>query len=174
MKQENIIKLSLGALALFALFSRKATDAPVLSETGKYPNPSGRSRGLRNNNPGNLKQTATNWQGQVKPSGDPPFAQFSDAVWGARAMIILIKRTYRGYGLNTIRGIITRYAPPAENDTQAYIQTISQKTGLSPDRVLSTEDDYRKVIQAMAALENGVSVNAALPDNLYFEALNLI
>ena len=89
-------------------------------------------------------------------------------------MIILIKRTYRGYGLNTIRAIITRYAPPVENDTQAYIQTISQKTGLSPDRVLSTEDDYKKVIQAMAALENGVSVNAALPDNLYFEALNLI
>lgn len=172
MKQDNII-LGLGALALFVLFSRKTT-TPAVVTNGKYPNPSGRSRGLRNNNPGNLKETATNWQGQIKPSADPPFAQFSDPVWGARAMIILVKRTYRGYGLNTIQAIITRYAPPIENDTEAYIQTVSQKTGLSPNRVLSTEDDYKRVIQAMAAYENGVSVNSALPDTLYFEAQKLI
>ena len=172
MKQDNII-LGLGALALFVLFSRKTT-TPAVVTNGKYPNPSGRSRGLRNNNPGNLKQTATNWQGQIKPSADPPFAQFSDPVWGARAMIILVKRTYRGYGLNTIRAIITRYAPPSENDTEAYISAVVGKTGLSANRVLSTEDDYKRVIQAMAAVENGVPVNAALPDTLYFEAQNLI
>lgn len=172
MKQDNII-LGLGALALFALLSRKTTSAPVVTN-GKFPNPSGRSRGLRNNNPGNIKETATNWQGQIKPSADPPFAQFSDPVWGARAMIILVKRTYRGYGLNTIRAIITRYAPPSENDTEAYISAVVGKTGLSANRVLSTEDDYKRVIQSMASVENGVPVNAALPDTLYFEAKNLI
>jgi hypothetical protein len=172
MKQDNII-LGLGALALFTLLSRKTTSAPVVTN-GKFPNPSGRSRGLRNNNPGNIKETATNWQGQIKPSADPPFAQFSDPVWGARAMIILVKRTYRGYGLNTIRAIITRYAPPNENDTEAYISAVVGKTGLSANRVLSTEDDYKRVIQAMASVENGVPVNAALPDTLYFEAQNLI
>lgn len=129
------------------------------------------TRGLRNNNPGNIKETGTTWKGQVKPTTDPPFAQFETFVYGLRAMIVLVKRTYRNMGLNTIRGIVSRYAPPIENETQAYIASVSRRTGIDPDRILSTEDDYRKVIKAMAFHENGKEV---VTDFQYNEAIRLI
>jgi len=158
----------IGGAFLLSLLSKKNGE-PMQT---KYPNPGARSRGLKNNNPGNIKETGTNWQGQLKPSGDPPFAQFQEMVWGARAMIILIKRTYRNQGIKTIRTIINRYAPPVENWTDAYIEAVSRRTGINPDAVLSSEDDYKRVIQAMAIHETGAA--DALPNSLYFEANALI
>lgn len=158
-----------GAIALYYLFNQKGEGM-----ANTFPNAGGRSRGLRNNNPGNIKETGTAWKGQIRPSKDQPFAQFLDMRWGARAMIIIVKRTYRNRGLKTIRQIIETYAPPSENPTGAYINAVSRATGINADAVLSTESDYKKVIQAMAAFENGLPVSASLPDNVYFEALNLI
>ena len=140
----------------------------------EYPNPEGKTRGLRNNNVGNIKETGTTWKGQIKPTGDKPFAQFQNPVWGVRAMIIIVKRTYRNLGLKTIRQIVSRYAPPIENLTESYINSVSRQTGIDPDRIISTESEYQKVIQAMAVHENGLPVTKVLPDLLYIEANNLI
>lgn len=163
MKKEtqNLLLIAGGLLAISLI---KPTDAMAA--------PGGKSRGLRNNNPGNIKETGTSWKGQIKPSTDPPFAQFENLIWGTRAMIILIKRTYRNLGFNTIEKIINRYAPEIENPTGNYIRYVSQKTGINPGAVLSTEVDYKKVIQAMANFENGTT--NAIPDDTYFKAQNLV
>lgn len=167
MKTENLLLVGLAAIFLLDSTTGQSNEQP-----GKYPNPGGKSRGLRNNNPGNIKETGTSWKGQIKPTNDPPFAQFQNMVFGTRAMIILIKRTYRNLGVTTIRKIIERYAPEIENPTGNYIRFVSQKTGIDPDAVLSTESDYKKVIQSMANFENGVS--GAIPDAIYFEAQKII
>lgn len=158
----------LAALLLFDTFKKPSTMGTI------YPNPNGKSRGMRNNNPGNIKETGTKWKGQIKPTGDQPFAQFIEPKWGVRAMIILIKRTYRNMGLVTIRQIISRYAPPSENITEAYINAVSKDAGMGADEVISYEDQYKRIIQAMAKHENGLPVSQVLPDSLYYTANNLI
>lgn len=87
-------------------------------------------RGIRNNNPGNIRWGA-DWQGLKKDGKlqDPSFCVFKSPVWGIRALAKLLKNYQRLYGLNTPRKIINRYAPPNENQTQAYIQSVAHQLG---------------------------------------------
>ena len=45
------------------------------------------SRGLRNNNPGNIRRDRDKWQGEIVPSQDQSFKQFSSMAYGYRALI---------------------------------------------------------------------------------------
>ena len=49
------------------------------------------SRGLRNNNPGNIRKTGDKWQGLSTTQTDDSFFQFTDAKYGIRAMAKLLK-----------------------------------------------------------------------------------
>jgi hypothetical protein len=107
------------------------------------------TRGLRNNNPLNIRRNPANrWKG-LRPeqtdkeltSGrlcsrsaeskqasfsshyDAEFCQFESMKWGIRAALILMKN-YRKYGLRTPRQIIRRWAPPKENNTEGYIRSV--------------------------------------------------
>ena len=40
------------------------------------------SRGLSNRNPGNIRQSAVRYKGEVRPSRDPAFKQFESMPWG--------------------------------------------------------------------------------------------
>lgn len=116
-------------------------------------------RGMRNNNPGNLRIGASAWTGKIPPSQntDGSFEQFYLYKWGVRAMIKLI-RNYINTGTNTTRKIITKYAPSNENHTASYINTVMQTTGINPDAVLNANDYelLQSLIIAMAFVENGV------------------
>ena len=115
------------------------------------------SRGVDNCNPGNIRQSKVFYRGEVQPSRDSEFKQFESMAWGYRAMFVLLDTYHQRYGLNTIRGMISRYAPPSENNTAAYIAAISEWTGLSADEPLDTRS--RKVmvpiVMAMSRIENG-------------------
>lgn len=83
------------------------------------------SRGLQNCNPGNIRQSKVRYKGEVRPSRDPAFKQFESLAWGYRAIFVLLD-TYRiRYGLDTIRGMISRWAPPSENHTETYIRAVA-------------------------------------------------
>ena len=116
------------------------------------------SRGLDNNNPGNIRRSKTNYKGELHPSKDPAFKQFSTIEWGYRAMFILLDAYQRLHGLNTLRGMISRYAPPSENHTEAYIRTVSDLTGILPDEPINTRERSTMVplVAAMSKVENGV------------------
>lgn len=43
-------------------------------------------RGLRNNNPGNIRLSSTKYQGEVQPSQDTAFKQFESMAYGYRAI----------------------------------------------------------------------------------------
>jgi len=116
------------------------------------------SRGLRNNNPGNIRQSAVRYQGEVIPSGDPAFKQFKTIVWGYRAMFMLLYTYQKRHGLNTVQNIIQRYAPPLENDTETYLKAVCNWAGIPAERVLNTLDGTLMIpiACAMSRVENGV------------------
>ncbi|GAB6011732.1 structural protein P5 [Viscerimonas tarda] len=115
------------------------------------------SRGLRNNNPGNIRINKDRFQGEISPSQDAAFKQFTNIAYGYRAMFVSLD-TYRKRGLDTIEKIISAWAPPVENNTQAYINAIVNYSGLPKDKVLTdcAGDDYIKIVAAMSQVENGL------------------
>lgn len=119
------------------------------------------SRGLRNCNPGNIRQSKGRYKGEVRPSRDPAFKQFESLAWGYRAIFVLLDTYRTRHGLRTIAQMITRWAPPSENRTDAYIRAVAESTGIGPDEPLDTHD--RKTMVPVAAaisrVENGVAAD---------------
>lgn len=115
------------------------------------------SRGLRNLNPGNIRISKTKYLGEVTPSLDKAFKQFSTMAWGYRAMFVLL-HTYKKNGFRTLRQMINRYAPPVENHTDNYIASVSKWAGVFADVELDTLDpaEMIPVVSAMSRVENGV------------------
>ena len=97
------------------------------------------------------------YRGEVVPGSDAEFKQFESMAYGYRAMFVLLDTYRRRYGLNTIRMMLNRYAPPEENFTEAYIRIVSQRTGIAPDQRINTLSarDMIPVVCAMSAVENG-------------------
>ena len=121
------------------------------------------SRGLRNNNPGNIRRSRVRYKGEVRPSRDPDFKEFSTMAYGYRAVFVLLD-TYRSrYGLTTIRQMLNRYAPPTENFTEGYVRFVADYSGVMPDEVVDTrsEKDMIPIVAAMSKIENGVAANIA-------------
>lgn len=119
------------------------------------------SRGLRNNNPGNIRRSRVRYKGEVRPSRDPDFKEFSTMAYGYRAVFVLLD-TYRSrYGLTTIRQMLNRYAPPTENFTEGYVRFVADYSGVMPDEVVDTrsEKDMIPIVAAMSKIENGVAAN---------------
>ena len=122
-------------------------------------------RGIRNNNPLNIRLSSDKWQGQVLPqrgSGEGAFCQFSEMKWGWRAAFRLLCHTYYGkYKLRTIRDIIYRWAPPNENGTSVYIRSVAERTGINADSVLGDPATHAAqwlmIGMAMAIVENGTT-----------------
>ncbi len=116
------------------------------------------SRGLRNNNPGNIRQSGVRYLGEVTPSTDPAFKQFKTIVWGYRAMFVLLRTYEVKHRLRTLRGMIARYAPPVENNTPAYEKAVSVRAGIDPGRIISTLDGSVMIplVAAMSRVENGI------------------
>ena len=75
------------------------------------------SRGLRNNNPGNIRHDRDKWQGEIVPSQDQSFKQFSSMAYGYRALIKLLQNYRKLHNRQTITEFINRWAPPCENNT---------------------------------------------------------
>lgn len=125
------------------------------------------SRGLRNNNPGNIRLSAGRpWLGEVRPSGDPCFCRFSSMAWGFRAMFQLLDNYGRRHGLRTVRTMIGRWAPPSENDTAAYVRYVSDCAEIGPDTPVDTRDRsvMRAIVGAMARMENGADTDLSAMD----------
>ena len=119
------------------------------------------SRGLRNNNPGNIRHDNSKWQGEVIPSKDKAFKQFTTIAYGYRAMIKLLQNYKKLHGCNTIRKMINRYAPPIENHTENYIDAVSRWSGIDPDTDINVydRDTMISLVSAMSRMENGVPAN---------------
>lgn len=121
------------------------------------------SRGLRNNNPLNIRRNGTRWKGLADVQADKSFFSFKDVCWGYRAAFITLRNYYLRHGLNNLRSWIFRWAPPVENDSEAYLRFVSKKTGINDDKEISIENagEMCRIVSAMSHMENGVPANEA-------------
>jgi len=114
-------------------------------------------RGIRNNNPGNIEANAINWNGKVGDDGR--FVKFDKMENGVRALTILISNYYYRHGIKTVRGMINRYAPPVENQTDSYVNHVAEKAGVNPDVPLPQLEPYlRDIVGAIIYHENGRTI----------------
>ena len=117
-------------------------------------------RGIRNNNPLNLR-VGNNWKGEVSQPTDHTFEQFTEMKWGVRAAFIVLRNYIKRHKQNTVRKIISRWAPSNENNTQAYIATVCQRANLQPDEVISWDNTCQMIalLLAMCYVENGREIS---------------
>ena len=118
-------------------------------------------RGERNNNPGNLRVNPANrWQGKLigTDKRDSVFEEFTTLEYGYRALLITLRTYIQKYRLHTLRQIITRWAPPEDNnDTESYIRQVSKYTGIPIGAYLGFDDEAKltKLAYAISRVENG-------------------
>ena len=82
------------------------------------------SRGVRNNNPGNIRRGSAKWFGLYHLQTDSEFCQFEKMEYGVRALLVLLRTYYIKYNCNTIKKVISRFAPSSENNTNNYIKYV--------------------------------------------------
>ena len=127
------------------------------------------TRGIRNNNPLNIRHTADRWQGAREVQTDSAFVQYVDNKWAFRAVwkildtyCLAFKREGKAYN---VRNIIGRWAPPTENDTDAYVRAVVKLSGLGGNENMPRPKHYRafdeveklvRLIRAMVCVENGI------------------
>lgn len=118
-------------------------------------------RGLRNCNPGNIRLGMSIWVGEIRPSQDKEFCQFSAMAYGYRALLRLLQNYRRIYGLNTVKEMIERWAPSSENNTNGYIISVCKELQVPSSYIIDVYD--RDSLCALAASiskhENGVDAN---------------
>jgi hypothetical protein len=125
------------------------------------------TRGLRNCNPLNIRRVAgAKWKGQSSIQGDKEFVQFSSLEYGLRAAFILLRTYTVKYKAVCIEDIITRWAPPSENDTKKYIETVCKLTAFGGKERL-TESQWPTLVRAMGQIECGALLSEEIVQKAY-------
>lgn len=120
-------------------------------------------RGIRNNNPLNIR-IGNVWLGEVDHPTDRSFEQFKEMTYGLRAGFIILRRYIRRYHADTVREIVSRWAPRSENDTDAYVKSVAARLNIDPDTPIKYEDKKTMValVDAMVRVECGCPVEEKL------------
>jgi len=118
-------------------------------------------RGLRNCNPVNIRISTEKFLGEIQPSTDKQFKQFKSNAYGYRAGFRILLTYITRYHINTLRGMLHRFAPMSENATDKYIETVSKRAAVDPDEVIRTVDKEMliRIVAAMSYVENGVEAD---------------
>ncbi|MBC4002731.1 hypothetical protein [Morganella morganii] len=130
-------------------------------------------RGSRNNNPGNIRISDNNWEGQVGDDGE--FVRFASPEHGVRALGKNLI-TYRNKGVVTINQIISRWAPKKDgNDTEGYIKFVSGKMGVDPNVPIDVTDinTLKSITTAIMQQEGNHSISGEQVDAGLQAALGL-
>ena len=136
------------------------------------------TRGVRNNNPGNIDYRPSDpWQGLADPPieqgvAKPRFARFETPAYGIRALARTLITYQDKHGIDTVRGIINRWAPPVENDTGAYVRAVATHVGVDPDQHIDVHQfgTMHPLVEAIIHHENA---GYAYPDTVIREALHM-
>lgn len=113
-------------------------------------------RAYRNHNPGNIRQ-GIRWHGLKDPAHMTPeqkaetqFCVFENPAEGFRAMATILRNYKKLHAIHTIRGIISRWAPPTENNTGAYVNSVCNKVGMMPDADFPFDDRAMMILLCKA------------------------
>ena len=113
------------------------------------------TKGIRNNNPGNIRKGKIKWNGVV--GNDGQFLKFATPEDGIRALSRLLRVYVLKHHLDTPEKIMHRWAPPKENPTKNYVGFVAQKLGKKPtDKVdLKNQNEFAKLVAAIIEFETG-------------------
>jgi hypothetical protein len=125
------------------------------------------TRGIRNNNPGNIVyDPANDWLGQT--GSDGTFAVFSHPVYGIRAMAKALVNYVTKDGVSpTVDSIIRRWS---KTDQDAYVNNVSKALGVSPHDTIDLQASLPVMIKTMIKQEDGVDPYS---DNLLMQGISL-
>ncbi|EHK6438193.1 transglycosylase [Escherichia coli] len=125
-----------------------------------------KNRNYRNNNLGNL--VFANQEGAAleapNAKGEQRFARFNTPEEGIRALANQVSSYYNGTSaaagyqkLQTVSSIISKWAPPKENNTNQYIDNVSKYLGVSPNEKIdvSNPEVMTQLVRAIATKEGG-------------------
>lgn len=112
---------------------------------------------MRNNNLLNIRISTDKFQGEVQPSQDKDFKQFETAAYGYRAAFKVLRTYINNYKCDTIRKIISRFAPSSENHTENYIRVVSERSGIPENDTVYADNREMmvRIVAAMSYVENG-------------------
>lgn len=114
-------------------------------------------RSARNNNPLNIR-VGDGWVGLLPRSEMTPeqaaetaFCVFSSATWGFRAAAICIRNPIQRGDTKTLADVIKRWAPATENDTLAYIGSVSERSGIRANALIDPKN-FNQMFALMKAM----------------------
>ena len=144
------------AAAVIASRMSTRTDDQAPDKKPTTPGATSGVRGIRNNNPGNIRKGRKRiWEGEVYPGADPSFSQFRTMAYGVRALLIDLVNKHKG-GLRTVQGIIYKYAPPTENYSARYANYVADAMGIPVTQSFKmTSANLINFAKAVARFENG-------------------
>lgn len=136
-------------------------------------------RGVRLNNPGNIRRSKDPWQGLAAEQRDRDFFTFEGPEWGIRAMARILIKYQDDYGLDTVRKIIGRWAPPSENNVDAYVSSVAQRVGVRPDQRIDVQSygflaplvvamirhECANYTYPQAVIDKGLALAGVVPDD---------
>jgi hypothetical protein len=127
-------------------------------------------RGIRNNNPTNIKYSSANrWIGQV--GSDGVFSKFDSPVNGIRAAFIILKQ-YRARGLDTIDEIASSWAPASENNVGNWASAVASGSGMTRTQKIDMSNPTLmfRLMRGMIGAENGASWRNYFADSVLMQA----
>lgn len=129
------------------------------------------TRGARNANPGNIRKSKDQWEGAIGDDG--AFVIFDSPESGVRALAKNLQ-SYGRQGYDSIEKIINRWAPPSENDTKSYIDSVVAATGIHATQSLdlSDPDVLASLSEAIGYHETGSRYNPEVYQQGVARALN--
>ena len=111
---------------------------------------------IARNNPFNIRYSPLNhWKGQV--GYRKGFVLFRELKYGVRAAAYLFMKSYSSKGIKGIAEAIKRFAPPSENNTEAYVHFVCDKLSMLPFDYPQSKSDFFKLLHFVWKYEQGVS-----------------
>lgn len=153
---------------LYAMAKGKKAHAP--GDKVSYLDQPNAPRGIRNNNPGNLR-TGEPWRGKIG-SDSAGFVRFRDYQHGIRAALKVLQTYYNKHGLRTWEQVANRWAPYSDGNNPAkYAQLLANYTGqtsfdLQPDTLYNA-------MRGITAIENGTQYADTITPRLFEQALQM-
>jgi len=125
-------------------------------------------RSVRNNNPGNIDRGSSQWEGAV-PGNDSRFETFATPEHGVRAMTKTLYTYQDRHRLSTVNQMVSRWAPPTENNTAAYVNSVASAMGVDPNQPVdlrSNPELAERMITSMIRHEGGAEASTYFNDDV--------
>lgn len=104
---------------------------------------------------GIMRVPGVTWAGQAQNQLDDRLVTFTGPGWGMRAGVKTLQTYQTKDGVKTMRQAIHRWAPPNENDTEAYIDDVCERCSVGEDDEVNFALIMPTLVKAIVIHENG-------------------